>query len=348
MKNFYNTVLSRLSGLEKQNQRIVNFLIQNQHIQLERGELESVIANNRLAIRTPISDMFDRIVDSGSLGSYYSIFIEGKESTPELLTTPAITIDLKQMNENDKLSSLPKLQSKIVLNTTQYLRRERYTGRISVTSLEGLQQEYVRGLLVGSYFDAEMWLQPALASYLIKTHSIVVSSMISKVYNLSFLEETKLRALFALYMSQRLSGNDNVRAPRLYLNTDFIGSNNELKNMSEQVYQIVADMVPPAANAPLDIATTAAIIPKLVDTIKLREFNIATLFKICGNLGTNIISSQLALEYPPYWLYILIGSMSGMKVPLLFQLRFHKLDVEGKTKFLSDLLMNKALYNFNR
>lgn len=69
------------------------------------------------------------------------------------------------------------------------------------------------------------------------------------------------------------------------------------------------------------------------------------LMALAGTLGGDIIVTEIALDYPPYWVYLLALALSGQKIPLIYQLNMQRLMTDGKTKFLQQLLalMKKSL-----
>ena len=69
---------------------------------------------------------------------------------------------------------------------------------------------------------------------------------------------------------------------------------------------------------------------------------------LTGNLGPDSITSHLALEYPPYWIYILLLALSGNKIPIVYQLNNMRLAQEGRSKFLQQLMTYDALFTVNR
>ena len=81
---------------------------------------------------------------------------------------------------------------------------------------------------------------------------------------------------------------------------------------------------------------------------KIKTFNLMKLMALAGNLGGDILATEIALDYPPYWVYLLIAALSGQKIPLIYQLNMQRLMTDGKTRFLQQLLADERVFSVDR
>lgn len=147
-------------------------------------------------------------------------------------------------------------------------------------------------------------------------------------------------AILALFMTQMLDGSDgDPMYPTLYNRCTFAGSRNDLTYIAKQCEETSRDG--------LTLASTCQLIADSGPE-KLKNFNIMKLMALAGTLGGDIIVTEIALDYPPYWVYLLALALSGQKIPLIYQLNMQRLMTDGKTKFLQQLLADEKVFNVAR
>lgn len=339
-RQFFDTGFATYAGLSAQTPRVLRYAVENRDRIIPVEELGSMSRSIRSILKTPMAELFDRIVSTGGLSNFAAIYVSPKEtSVPELLTSSSITLDLKQCSDSNIIRGIPELKDKILVNLSGVLRPNRDEG-YQVNAVDIFQNLFVRGHLVASYQDADDWLTPYLSEYGVKTYSMILSGLISKFYNLSLTETLKVAGIFALWMSQMLSREqDGLHCPPLFMKATYVGTRGELMELAN----VIKDMYPDGLN----IFNACDCVSKLI-TERVRNFNVAALGAMTGNLGPDQITSRIALEYPPYWIYMLIMALSGAKLPLIYQLQAQRLVADGRTKFLQQFLTTERLYAVDR
>lgn len=340
-RKFFDTRFATISGLSSQLPRVIKYVVENRNAILSPGDLMTLAQPIRTILKTPMAEFFERLLSGQKFGNFAAIYIPPKEqSVPELLTASSVVLDLKQLPDTSVISSMPMLKDKVIINLTSLLKQDRQTGNLVVNAVDNFQNHFVRGHLVASYNDSDGWLSPYLADYTIKTYSMILSGLISRFYNLTLTETLRVMGILALYMSQMLSrDNDDLVCPNLFNRCTFIGSRAELMSIAESCAHLSAEG--------LTMESTCQLISE-IGTDKIRKFDLRAFVAFCGNLGPDAITSQIALEYPPYWLYMLILALSGAKLPIIFQMNSQRLTQEGRSKFLQQLIMTESVFDVDR
>lgn len=338
-RNFFDTSLASLAGIRMQIPRIQKYVIENRDKVLSASDLTSLAQSIRTVLKNPMAELFERITATGQLENFAAIYSKDSgNELPEIAASQNITLDLKQI-ENSTLASIREVNNKVLVNITPMVKSDKFEDRLRVTSTDAFMNAICRGHLVASYYDREQWLTPALNVFIVKTYSMTMASAVSRYYNLSMLDNLTVAGVFALYMCQLLDGNKTDYYPSLFGKCTWIGNKNDIDN--------IAELCKEEASAGLTLDSVCSMVAKLGPD-KLKEFNVRALKTLCGNLGPDTITTFFALEYPPYWVYLLLLSFSGAKIPLSYSLNGAKLKMEGTTKFIPQLLMCEELFSITR
>ena len=337
-RNLFHTEFATYAGFSVQIPNVIKYTTNNRHYLLSPEEVDRMARSIRMILQSPLTQFFNRIVDTGGLQHYAALNITEKGgSVPELLTANNITLDLKQALDNQAIT-LPETRNKVLLNVTGCLKFNRPEGQYDIKIVDLFQQLVVRGCLCMGYFDQDDWLNPTLAEFTVRSYSMILSNMIARYYDLTLMEQMTVAGIFAFYYCQKFS-RDGVIDPPLFNRCTFLGSRNDLENIRKIC---LADH-----NDVLTLSETAEII-KNNSPERMRNFSNNEVNILCGNLGPDTITTLLALEYPPYWVYMLLLALSGTKIPLTFQLNNQRLMNEGRSRFLSNMLSSNNLFNLSR
>lgn len=340
-RKFLDTGYAQFAGLSGQSTRVLKYIVENPQAILSLPELTAVAQSVRMILKTPMAEFFDRLVSDQGLNNFMAMYLPATAtSAPEILTVNAITWDLKQVDSTGILRSMPQARNKIIVNLSSVVKPDRTTGRYSVSSIDTLQNLFTRGQLVASYEDSDGWLSPYLGEFATKTYSMIISSLISRYYNLSIPETLQVMGILALYFTQALDrDNGDPTSPALFNRCTFVGNRSEL--------EAIAKLCSDKSKDGLTLQSTTELIAELGPE-KLRTFNLSILYNLANNLGPDALTTQIALEYPPYWIWILMLALSGNKIPVVYQLTAQKLAGEGRSKFLQQLLTDNRIFAVTR
>lgn len=340
-KTLMNTQFAHTSDMKHQIQQVVKYLVMNRNIVAPEGSLSQILGT-RPILPTYINRLFEQCINTGFVSEFATVLplvIKGepKISLPDLLTMNNITIDLKDNPDAGPLSSFYELKDKILINLSQLVRNDSRKGQI-VSDLNEMHSMYVRGMFVRSYTQSNGWLNPGLCTYIIQTYCMAISSIIARNENLHINDQMVVASLFALYMAQLLSSdNDKLDRPSLYYRCTFLGTIRELDDLANKVAHV--------SQHGLNIQSVCELVAELGPT-RLQKFNAGMFYRTCSILGpsTDIISTRIAFEYPPYWLMMVLRALDGVKMGTLFiQLKQHNLLTPGK-QFANNLIICRQLY----
>lgn len=341
-RKFFDIGFVKSTGIIGQTPRALKYLVENRDSILPYGVVAEMAQNIRVILKTPMAEFFDHILNVKGLNNFASLYLlESDSSIPELLAQTLITLDLKQVDTNGITCSFSELNNRLLANVSGFVKRDKATGRLSVTSIDNFINQYNRGLLAASYDDSnDGWLSPYLGEFTVRTYSMILSSVIARYYNLSIPETMQVMGIYALFMSQLLdSDNGDPVFPALFGRCTFVGSRIELNELAKSCEH--------ESRKGLTLESTCGLVSELGPE-RLRNFNMRSLYSLACTLGPDTVTTTMALEYPPYWVYILLLALSGNKIPIIYQLNSMRLATEGRSKFLAQIMSYDTLFEVVR
>lgn len=334
----FDTLIARSSINKTQLRELVNFVLLNRAYKINSQEVKPLVSAKPLTV-TPISSVFSRAIDEFHQESLFSFLRIPPTivAAPEVVTYSHVTFDMKQLNtpENyglyETLKTIPEFANTIVSNITPLLRR---TGELTDTL--AFQSLFVRDLLSRSYYTntTTTWLTPSLLRYLCRFYNMSMASSISSAYNLTFQEQQAVATVFSLYFMQMVSDTNTaeslVKTSKIGLGTpeQLLGIISKLKDVLGSRYDAMTlDDVCVAINS-LGIA-------------RLNTVDRRFLFTRLRSIGPDVLTSSLAIEYPPYWCYLVLLVLSGRKIGLITTMKRNDLTRDAPT-FVKDLTFTQA------
>lgn len=312
-KYITNTRVATQLGLEKSMKIVVDYLIANRTVIATPDDVSSIFST-RAFTSTPISEIFEKCIVPRHLNEFAIIANPSKavvENIPDALTMSSLVMDLEQVQAGEALSAYRELYRKVVMNITNLVKMTN-TG-LQISALHELHSMFVKALLVRSYFRSadNQWLTPIMQQYVVRTYSLFVATIISNHANLNNVEMNQVAAVFALYMYQLLSAErGDITIPPQYLNINFLG------NRSDLLY--VAETCKEYAKGPLDLQKCCEIIAHFGPS-RLGSYSLDVFYRQCGTLGlyNDAVSTRMAFDYPPYWVWLLLLSLSKVKTGMM-------------------------------
>lgn len=327
----FDTSFGKASSLNNQAKQALRFLSENfKLVVLSDDDLKN-LANLKSVISTPIDNLYHHILDAGKLDRYLILDLSAtaSEDTPEILTLHEMSIDGNQLGSN-----VPDNLKKLWVNVTPIASRRRTnTSPLIINDLSKLQGLVVRGSLTMSYDSSDTWLTPKLASFIIESYSITISALIKRTYNLDLADTTFVQTLFAIYYAQLLGPNNgDLKRPPLLNRCGWLSSMGEL----DRILDSIAPYRDNDSDDVLDPTKIANILSK-VGPSRMKNFNINSLYRFVSMGPMDSQSMMIAVDYPPYWVYQVLKTLSGAKNPILNTIiRANKLNKKAM-EFASDL-----------
>lgn len=335
--SIFDTLTARTTITNTQLSELINFIVLNRNYKLASTEIKALTTAHPLTT-TVIGNLFTKAIDlhKESLFSFFKIPKTGI-SVPEVFTYTHITYDLKQLDiDSDKslyeiIKKVPELANTICLNITPMLRT---TGEpIDILNFQSI---FIRDLLSRSYFDnkSTMWLTPSLIRYLCRFYNMSMSSTIGSVYNLTFQEQQAVATVFSLYFLQKVS--DTITAETVVKSWKLgLGTAQDITDIITKIKEILGDNY---TGMSLDDACVGV---NALGIGRLENLNRKFLYMRMKNIGPDIFTSTMAIEYPPYWAYLVLSTLSGRKMGLLSTFKRNDL-VKDAASFSDDFVKSHS------
>ena len=328
------TTLGRATALQQQAERALPFLISYKDMVL-LSELDiQALSKMRTFSNTVLNEL---AVLAGNEGKYSSVnflnFNGFTSSIPEILTVNDITID------GMTVQGAPAFLQRAWVNLTPILgKKKTMSDPIYVTDIPRLQQLVIRALLSMSYNDSDRWLDPRLSTFIIESYSMTIAGQLQIAFNLNFDEVKMVQTIFALFYAQRLSGKEEDLTrdwPILINRCGFLGSQLELVEKLNMISDFCGD------DKLLSIDRCISILSQNGPS-RMARFDSRGLYQMFSRSNAEAQSMVYALDYPPYWVYLVLKTLSNDKNPILAN-TFKVTDLKKKAMlFGSDLKSSKT------
>ncbi len=335
--SIYDYFSAKMTVNSKQAAALAEYLIRHRDMIMDPLTTQSFFKARSL-VTTPISKIFTRAVAVGDVNRF-SLLSRGRDQTavPELLTMRHLPFDLMQMASvnpsiADATRALPELNDKIVVNTAQMMRQ---SGEIS--DVPGFYNVVVRDLLSRSFFDSRTrstWLNPSLTQFVCKIYSMSLGSSIAVWYGLDHKTQGFVTALFAyFYLGQMTSPEAAQTILTSQWKAYLLPEPRELTALFATIKDVCGKQSLDSLN---DVFT--AIDALHVERLRL-DWNI--LLRRMQAMGPDVHTSGLALEYPPYFIYLILLVLSGSKIGLGYKIKSNSMMKDG-TRFVDDLVQSNS------
>jgi hypothetical protein len=336
-KSIFQTHPAQTTINELQLRELTEFLLRYRSV-INITDTRSIF-NTRSLLDTSISRVYERFISMNKDKLFAFIKIPLETNAPEVATYSHVTFDLKQLKPvNEKLynavSLVPEYYNKIILNLTTFLKKNNELN--NVTTFQSL---LVRDLLSRSfYMSNDAWVSPSTLQYLCKTYSMSIAVAISSAYGLSFFEEQSISAIFGFYFLQQITTPELAEAI-LRNSARYLGlSNTELDSVFQRIKETLQERY-----RTMSFDDACHCVTQL-GISRLEMINRRFLLTRLRSLGPDINTTAISLEYPPYWLWLILLAGSGQKIGLSFNLKRANLD-KDINKITEDLLKNQMLLN---
>ena len=334
-QNIYSTTSASTILNER---AIQNFL---SYVKTNRGFIVPSSKNQELCrVRNSsnilISDLYTKMMALGKYNSFSFMRIPLKDNAiKEVVETPYLTFDILQMrdilnSEYKELILIPELNNKIIINYTDI---SRANGEIS--DFSQFQSRIVRDFLSRSFYVSKgsAWISPTFVCYIAKVYNMTIGGQIARKFGLSPDIQMFLQILFAIYSVSKMVDNNQVSAfikahhKDLGLRTDSV----EI----EGVFSFIEDTI--KRRTPDNLFDVCKIIEEygsdqLIGTNGPR-ITVPVLNVMFSSWHNDSFVSFVALEYPPYFAYLILLVISNFRIGLSFSMKNLNLVKEGQNIF---------------
>lgn len=292
---------AQLSGL-------VEFLVTHPELVMPVPDARALLTS-RAVTNTAVAALAVRAVELDKDRVVACVRLPTHTPHPEVLTYRHMCFDSVQMAAvnpalSQALASLPAYRERCVLNVTPYL-----TSLGEVTDLTLFQGLVARDLLARSYFRSEQsWLAPSLIQYLSRVYSMSLAAPAAAMFHLSPLESSLLTAVMALYFLQRCTRWDQAEA-LLISGARGLGLGLSPQQLTDLLRVIRAELGGAASMSFDDMCRLGGTL-----TAPRVDLSRRLLYQRFASYGTDLQTLAIALEYPPYWAYLVLLALSGKRL----------------------------------
>ena len=290
--------------LDKKIKLALTYVLKNQKLISLTENAYRQIGSLKSYAKTPIADIFTKIVEMEKLDEYFLYDLSYADTVPELLT-------MEQINLNGASFPIetPNNLQKTWVNITPYISKKgSYTGDIIINDMTSLQNLIVRGALCASYDASVGWLNPKLTTAVIKSYSMTVSEMVRRNFNLNYSDHKFTQTIFAAYIAYLMDelAPGSISSPLLN-RCAFLGSVAEIQ---DRIY--VLDEFLKENKLELTMSSIIQML-NVKGPANLKNLTEGFLSRLISMSAIDGLSMIIALDYPPYWVHQLLRLLSGSK-----------------------------------
>lgn len=328
-KNFFDLLMVRASITESEMVKLAKHFIEFSQYALPEEEADRLL-NGRIYAATPISKLYEALKEKNALEKFFTLFsFKGIKDVPQILDYRHICYDSLQMENafpefKSNFDINPLIHRKLLVNVTTMTKTT--PSGLVLSDNTAFQSLIVRDGLCRSYYESGglrslNWISPSVDQALSKIYGLLLSITISRRMSLDLDTQRFVYVAFALYMLGAVTSPESaksilsVKARYFYLN-----SSQDAETYIRRVY----------AKSPTDQITTLDDVIAIVNNLGIPRLQISrkVLSQLLKSISVDAISSILSLEYPPYFLWSALMSISGSKTGLSFFLKQQNLHKE--------------------
>lgn len=312
-------------------QNLLDFLINNRSAILP-ADKRIELFKTRFSGHSILSDIVHRLTIVGKDQAYNLIRLPAKTvALREAVDMTFIPNDILQMKDvapsfSKTLSLIPELDDKLIINVTDITKSN---GDFS--DVTQFHYRVVRDFLSRNFYTSvgNVWISPTLVRYVAKVYSMTIGGQLAKIVGLSPAVQSFVQTVFCAFFVGKMSSPDV--AP------DFMkihGRHMSLPDLADlnQILALIKDVLDKPV--PTSLEEVCKVIdayghdqlsgahgPRITRPVLNMKFN--SLFND-GHL------SVIALEYPPYFLFLILLVLSDIRIGLSFPMKNLSLIREGK------------------
>ena len=174
-----------------------------------------------------------------------------------------------------------------------------------------------------SYNDSDDWLSATLQETILDAYSYVLTLPIKMMFNIDLEQDKLLRTFLAAYFAQLLqSPKDPKEIPTILFRCRWLGTPREITDRLEPTTEYRRKLAKDAGLADVD-ELTLDIVCKLIAKYgpdRMNAFSATNFVRYMSRSAMDRNATIMSLYYPPYFVYMLLASLHGMKNPIFANL----------------------------
>lgn len=322
---------------------LVNFLVESRTYIIP-GSKNNEAFKTRFSTNSILSEIVQKLATLGKDKEFSLIRLPSKSiSLREVVDMSFIPFDMLQMKEmlttpSLSLPLIPELNNKLIINTTDITK---VNGEFSDVSQ--FQYRVVRDFLSRSFYvsSGSTWISPTFVSYIAKVYNMTIGGQIARLFGLSPPVQMFVQSIFCLFFVGKMTSSTTAQS---FLKTHY--KNMSLSGLTDlsQIFAFTEDVL--SKPCPESLSDVCKVIeayghdqltgnngPRL--SVPVLNVKFSSLF------NDNHVSI-IALEYPPYFAFLVLLVLSNVRIGLSFSMKNSNLVKEGHEVF--DQLVRSSLF----
>ena len=338
--------------LEDEAMEAAKFMVRHPSALLGEDVFNSIKSSVKMTVSSAFAEIYSKVVENSGWKSSFTLLdlSNPEESIPTIFTLDDITIDGKYIRNQQ----LPKTLHNAWINLTPILGKRNTLGGsyngVTIKDTPRLAALISRAVLCMSYNDADVWLTSYDSAILLDAFTFTMTFPIKQLFNLDVEEEKLVKTLFAVYFAQLLHGtNDNLDIPPILNRCTWLGTPREIMARLDSVAEDRAALcnIHKLEPGQMTLETTCQLIA-MHGPDRMKGFSSATLVRYMSRSAMERNSTIMAMYYPPYFVYMLLAAMHGLKHPIYsLLLKFGDMK-KNLVKLESDIIHSSTVVGVNR
>ena len=244
---------------------------------------------------------------------------------------PFDTLQMKEIvtDSTKALSVIPSLNDKIVINITDITRAN---GDFSDITL--FQNRVVRDFLSRSYYVSKgsSWVSPTFVRYIAKVYNMTIGGQLARMFALSPQVQSFVQTIFCLYFVGKMTSRETAQA---FLKDHYKYMAIAQPNDLIQIFSFIEDAI--GKGVPDNLIEVCKIIdtygPAHMSGPSGSRVTLPVINTKMSSLAPESHVSAIAVDYPPYFAYLVMRVLSNDRIGLSYHMKNLNLLNEGKDVF---------------
>jgi hypothetical protein len=312
---------------------LLDFLIDNRtHILSPVKKTEAF--KTRFTGQTLLADIAHRLTVMGKDQAYSLIRLPTKTiALREIVDFSFIPFDVLQMKDiiapPTTLSYLPDIDDKLIINITDIT-------KANGDFQDATQFHYrmVRDFLSRNYYTSStsVWVSPTFVRYVAKVYNMTIGGEIARLFGLSPLIQMFIQSVFALFFVAKMTSTESAQS--------FLKAHGKQMGLPDstslvQIFAFIEDTL--NKKAPESLFDVCAVIDAYghdqLTGPNGSRLTLPVLNTRFSSLFNDSHVSMIALEYPPYFAFLILLVLSNTRIGLSFSMKKLNLVKEGQQVF---------------
>jgi hypothetical protein len=287
---------------------LINFLMDNRDVRLDHDITKQITSRDPL-IKPGISHIFRRAVMSGKDNIFSFCNIPMNTNAPEIVTYDYVSFDFAQLagkhaNLYKDTTFIPGFKDTVFYNVSSVIKTNN-----EPSDINQFQAKCVLSMLSRSYYNSGVlpWLTPTIIRFLCRSYNMSIGTAISSSYGLTYAEMQIIKTILSFYFLKCVA---SVHEAEVLIKTSKLdlGPTNEIQDVVNKIKELLGDKY---ENISFDDMCYCI---QNCGIGRLSGVNRKWMVQRLKSLGPDMFTTSIALEYPPYFCYLLLLAEAGKKI----------------------------------